>query len=203
MEREVDINKVLAKLLAFYKEKYPHNPQGVLLLHLSKLGLKGLSAILVLASNKGIEVSGLKEIVEERRPLKARLNFDLIKELKLEKIIDELELKEEEILYSKKEEQVEEILEKEEKELTELVSELKQRVQTVDVGVLKGAIEQLIDLMDKSEVKYILLKDTSVKAKFDNLIRAINFLAKNGWKCLGTYPTYVTFLTGGYSLMLH
>lgn len=216
MAKEVDINKVLIKLVDLYKENYSHNPLGVLLLHLSKLNMKGSSTILALALNKGIEITELEEI-NEKEALKAKLDFDLIKELKLEKIIDELELKEEEIIEEAEVEKFKKILQfiKEEKEkrrkaleekekedkFTELVSELKNKIKTVDVEVLEKAIPQLIDLMNKNEVKYILLKNMSIKSTFHNLIRAINFLAQNGWECLGIYPMYLVWLSGGFPLM--
>jgi len=172
----------------------------VLLVHLTRLGLKGASAILVLALNNGIKIPGLKK-VKEKKPLKAKLDQDLLKELKLEKMIDILELKEEELIEI-------ELLKKEEEEEEEEIVE-KIREESISIMVPKHIRDlktiKAIRLLRKpyliyslKDVKYLLIEDSSTKATFDNLIRCINLLAENGWRCINL----VTVSLGG-GPMLH
>ena len=59
----VNIEDILNSLIELYREKYPHNPVGVLKYHLNKIGLSPAASIIVLAVENGIKIPEVDELI--------------------------------------------------------------------------------------------------------------------------------------------
>ncbi len=66
----VDINEIYRELYERYQNKYPHNPEGVLRVHLMRTRLPLKAGLIFLAVENGVRVQGIERLLGEGKSLK-------------------------------------------------------------------------------------------------------------------------------------
>jgi hypothetical protein len=65
----LDFNELYSRLHEKYVEKYPHNPDIVLIVHLQRMKLPLAAGIVYLSIENGIEIHEIDRLVEEGKSL--------------------------------------------------------------------------------------------------------------------------------------